>query len=260
MSTFDFNGIKYKSASTHQKEWGSKIISELQFTGKERVLDLGCGDGFLTRLIADFLPRGSVLGIDASEGMIKAAREYETENVSFQLMDIDAVDFENEFDLIFSNAALHWINDHVRLLDNCHKALKPGGCIRFNFAGYGNCSNFNEIIKKIILEERYSAYFEKFIWPWYMPEKHNYQKLAENSSFKDINIWEENTDRFFPSQDEMIKWIDQPSIVPFVACVDEKDKISFRDEVVNRMIQKTKQSDGRYFETFRRINVFGRRN
>ncbi len=55
----------------------------------------------------------------------------------------------------------------------------------------------------------------------------------------------------------MIRWIDQPSIVPFLACVAEEQKKEFRDYVVKRMIEETKQSDGRCFETFRRINVCG---
>ena len=57
----------------------------------------------------------------------------------------------------------------------------------------------------------------------------------------------------------MTKWIDQPSIVPFLGYVAEKDRQRFRDAVVGRMIEETLQSDGTYFETFRRINVLARK-
>lgn len=66
MGKFEFDGEKYKNASSHQKEWGTRIISELTFTGAETILDLGCGDGRLTKQLADLVPEGKVLGIDAS--------------------------------------------------------------------------------------------------------------------------------------------------------------------------------------------------
>lgn len=251
----EFDGEKYKQASKHQKEWGTKIISDLKLEGNETVLDLGCGDGVLTKQIANLLPKGKVLGIDSSEGMISAAKELEGKNLSFQKMDIDLIAFKEQFDLIFSNATLHWVKDHKKLLKNCYSALKPGGIIRFNFAGEGNCSNFYGVMQKTISNELYKKYFESFEWPWYMPSIEAYKILASETDFKEIEIWEENSDRYFIDQDEMIKWIDQPSIVPFLKLVDVKDKENFRNEVIEQMIDSTKQTDGRCFETFRRINV-----
>jgi len=256
MNSYEFDGQKYKQASTHQKEWGSKIISEFIFTGAESVLDLGCGDGILTNEISDLIPNGKVIGIDASEGMIKTAKELESKKLTFQKLDINSINFENQFDLIFSNATLHWIKNHKKLINNCYKALKSNGFIRFNFAGYGNCSNFYEVIKETISSEQYRNDFTSFEWPWYMPSIDEYQTIIVENEFKDIKIWEENADRYFKDQYEMIKWIDQPSIVPFIKLVDESTKESFRNEVIQKMIDKTKQTDGRCFETFRRINVY----
>jgi ubiquinone/menaquinone biosynthesis C-methylase UbiE len=61
----EFDSKKYEQASAHQKEWGAKLIAELDLKGNESVLDLGCGDGVLTTKIAKQLPAGRVLGIDA---------------------------------------------------------------------------------------------------------------------------------------------------------------------------------------------------
>jgi len=66
--THEFDGKKYEKASAHQKEWGAKLISELSLRGNERVLDLGYGDGANTFLMAEVLPDGEVVGIDASKG------------------------------------------------------------------------------------------------------------------------------------------------------------------------------------------------
>lgn len=135
--THEFDGKKYEKASTHQKEWGAKaaekLISELSLKVSERVLDLGCGDGNNTALIAELLPNGEVVGIDASKGMIDTAIHKEKANLHFILMDIDAIVFKDEFDVIYSNATLHWVKDHHRLLGNVFKALRVGGILRFNF-------------------------------------------------------------------------------------------------------------------------------
>jgi len=82
-----------------------------------------------------------------------------------------------------------------------------------------------------------------------------YEELTESSSWRDVRVWGENADRFFPNEEKLTGWIDQPCIVPFLAQLPEPVKGSFRDLVVQRMIAATKQDDGTYFETFRRINV-----
>ncbi|OHD39969.1 MAG: methyltransferase type 11 [Spirochaetes bacterium GWF1_31_7] len=251
----EFDGEKYRKASAHQKEWGTKIISEFKLNGKESILDLGCGDGTLTSLLSELVPDGNVLGIDASEGMIKTAKELENQKLTFKKMDIDVIDFNEEFDLIFSNATLHWVKDHTKLLANCYKALKKNGAIRFNFAGEGNGSNFNEIIKQTISLEKYKKYFINLEWPWFMPSIIQYKTLVTNCDFENIQIWDENADRYFANENELIKWIDQPALVPFLKLVADEDKNDFRNEVISKMIERTKQSDGRCFETFRRINV-----
>ena len=105
---FEFDGNKYKEASIHQKEWGAKVIMDLPLKGCEKLLDLGCGDGVLTAKIAALLPQGRVLGIDASHGMIQTANEQKANNLAFQQMDINELPFDSEFDIVFSNAALHW--------------------------------------------------------------------------------------------------------------------------------------------------------
>jgi trans-aconitate 2-methyltransferase len=255
MSVHEFDGKKYRKASKHQKEWGLKIISEFNFRGNESILDLGCGDGILTRQLSGLVPDGKTVGIDASEGMIKAAKELETDRLSFMKLNIDSINFTGEFDLIFSNATLHWVRDHKKLLANCHRALKENGIIRFNFAGDGNCSNFYEVIKEVMGNKNYKKYFLSFEWPWFMPAVEEYKSLVVSSDFKDIEVWDENADRYFVNKDEIAKWIDQPSIVPFLKLIDDEDKEVFRNEVVRRMIDKTEKPDGRCFETFRRINV-----
>jgi len=257
---FEFDGEKYKQASEQQKAWGGKLIAKLQFEGREKILDLGCGDGVLTAELARFVPDGFVLGIDASESMIETAKKDNAGvNVRFEMLDINAIDFESEYDLVFSNATLHWVKDHSKLLKNVFKALRDKGAARFQFAGDGNCSNLIRILNEVTSAKEYAAYFSGFDWPWYMPAVDEYRALLDEVPFAEKKVWSENADKHFESAEAMTKWIDQPSLVPFLGYVAGKDRQQFRDAVVERMIKETLHADGTYFETFRRINVLARK-
>lgn len=257
--SIDFDGKKYKEASAHQKDWGTKVITDLSLKGCEKVLDLGCGDGVLTSKIAALLPQGFVLGIDASQSMIDTAQEQRVSNLQFQHSDINKIEFENEFDVVFSNAALHWVKDHNRLMQNVHKALRPEGILRFNFAGDGNCVNFFRVIKEVMGLPEYRDDFKGFVWPWYMPTSKDYEILVRDSRFREFKVWEENADRYFMTASQMVNWIDQPSIVPFLNYIKDTRRQEFRNIVVEKMLIDTNQNDGTYFEAFRRVNVFAKK-
>ncbi len=221
MGTFEFDGEKYKSASKHQKEWGNDLISEFSFKGNEAVLDLGCGDGVLTEQLALLVPQGKALGIDASIQMIETAEQICRSNLTFAHMDINKLNFENEFDLIFSNAALHWVKDHKQLLKNAYKALKAHGKILWDFGGLGNCATFIDI----------------------------------TVGFSSCTIRYLNQDRHFSNASDIVGWVDQPCLVPFIKYIPQKLKETFRQEVIEEMLKKTRQPDGTYFEIFRRIRI-----
>ncbi len=164
-----------------------------------------------------------------------------------------------EFDLIFSNAALHWVKDHKKLLKNTYRALNPHGKILWNFGGAGNTSNFIDVIQKKISEDTYAKYFENFEWPWFMPSKEQYTELISTIGFADYTVKEVNRDRYFSNASEMVQWIDQASIVPFIKNIPEKQNETFRQEIIEEMLKRTRQPNGACFETFRRINIYARK-
>lgn len=251
----EFDGFQYIQVSSHQEEWGDRLIRELAITGNERVLDLGCGDGRLTSRIAALVPGGSVVGIDNSSGMINAAVTNIRSNLLFRQQDILTLDEVEEYDLVFSNAALHWVHDHDYVLNaTCH-ALRPGGIARFNFAADGNCSQLIAVLHDVIFMKEFDDLFNTFIWPWYMPNVDAYAKLIDTIPFNHTQIWDEVADRHFPDVSTMIGWIDQPSLVPFLAHLPADMRSPFRKMVIDRMISSCRLPDGRCFEHFRRINV-----
>jgi len=89
-----------------------------------------------------------------------------------------------------------------------------------------------------------------------MPKPEEYEALLSRTEFRNYKVWSENKDRYFPDEESMIGWIEQPSVVPFLAVLPEGLKKLFRDAVVEGLIERTKKRDGTYFETFRRINVY----
>lgn len=252
----EFDGHKYRKASSHQKSWGRKIIAELQLTGHERVLDIGCGDGLLTAEIAAMLPWGSAVGIDQSQGMIDTAKKLTAANLVFELLDVNEMEYDTEFDLVLSNAALHWVTDHRSMLGKVHRCLKPGGRLRFNFAARGNCANFFRVVTEAVALPRFAHWFEGFQWPWYMPDPDEYKELVGEFEFSEIQVWGGNEDTYFPDAAAIAAWVDQPSLVPLLEVVGQEDKKAFRDWVVENLLTASRQPDGRYLEPFKRVNLF----
>ncbi len=255
----DLEVKKHVTFSTQHKDWEKRLRDELSIWGDERILDLGCGDGVLTARLAALVPRGSVLGIDASRRMIETARTHQTHNLSFAVRDINDLDDENAYDVVFSNATLHWIHHHHALIERVYRALAPGGALRFTFGGEGNCVHFHKIVREAMARPEFARHFVSFTWPWFMPSVESYLGFISEHEFQEARVWGESADRYFANEEVLKAWVDQPSLVPFMGSVDPADRPQFRDYVLRRMIEDTRQPDGRHIETIRRINVFARK-
>jgi SAM-dependent methyltransferase len=109
------------------------LVAILQPQAGERILDLGCGDGFLTRRIGE--SGAVVVGVDSSPQMIAAARE---RGVDAHHIGGEKLPFDQEFDAVVSNAALHWMRDQDAVLQGVYRALKPGGRFVAECGGQGN--------------------------------------------------------------------------------------------------------------------------
>jgi trans-aconitate methyltransferase len=114
-------------------ELAEPLVEVLDPKPGERVLDLGCGDGFLTMRIAE--SGASVVGIDSSPPMVAAAR---ARGVQAYCARAEMRVFEETFDAVFSNATLHWIRDQDAVLENVRNVLKPGGRFVAELGGHGN--------------------------------------------------------------------------------------------------------------------------
>lgn len=255
----EFDGHAYQQASAHQTEWGSSLIADLGLRGDERVLDLGCGDGRLTAEIAKRVPRGAVLGMDSAAGMIRAAARHAATNLSFRRQAIEQLDEAGKWDVVFSNATLHWLHDHVDLLGRVRAAVRPGGLVRLNFAADGNSGTLVRTLRSAMAEEAFKRPFHGFKWPWFMPTIDEYSSLVSQAGFAESDVWGENADRTLESEEALIGWLDQPCLIPFLRHLSPALRGSFRDLVISRVRVAMTQPDGSLFETFRRVNVRARR-
>jgi len=176
--TFQWDADDYARHSSAQQEWAKELLSKLHLQGDEKLLDIGCGDGKVTAEIACCLDAGSVTGIDNSEQMVALAREKFSSstyhNLSFHQQDARQLTYIETFDLIFSNAALHWIIDHEMLLKGMYRALKPGGRAVVQMGGKGNASQVIDAVNKIMSKSEWKQYFESFSFPYgfYSPEEY----------------------------------------------------------------------------------------
>lgn len=144
----------------------------------ERILDLGCGTGHMTQQIA--AAGAEVVGIDSAATMIEQARK-NYPDLHFEVADARDFYFPEPFDVVFSNAVLHWVKEPERVIACIWKALKPGGRFVAEFGGKGNIQSIVEAIYKAFAAIGYSP--KPDLLPWYFPSIGEYTTLLEKQGF-----------------------------------------------------------------------------
>ncbi len=183
-----WNAEDYADHSTAQFTWAREMIGKLNLRGSESVLDIGCGDGKVTALIASFLARGNgdwdrQFGIDDCP----CTEEVPLFDVSqpfhlSRLMRRCSL-LADQFELAFSNAALHWIPDQGPVLRGVRAALKPSGRIFFQMGGRGNARDILAIANRHIREKRWRSYFSGFSFPYRFFSPEEYEVLLREAGF-----------------------------------------------------------------------------
>jgi trans-aconitate 2-methyltransferase len=138
--TRKWDGQSYDRISGPMEALGLEVLSRLELSGEETVLDGGCGSGRITQALIERLPRGHVIAIDASPSMVDAARERLGKEADVRVGDLLELELEEPVDAVFSTATFHWIADHERLFQRLHATLRPGGQLVAQCGGEGNIS------------------------------------------------------------------------------------------------------------------------
>ena len=201
---------KYRRHTGFVSTLGAKVLNLLAPRPGERILDLGCGDGVLT---ADIRSAGAeVVGLDASETMIDAAR---ARGLDVRLGNAERLEFDQAFDAVFSNAALHWMTDPDAVIAGVRRALKPGGRFVGEFGGHGNVAAIT-VALAAVCERR--GIGSAAIQPWYFPSVAAYRFRLETEGFKVSSI--ELIPRPTPLPTDMEGWL-RTMAGPFFDVMDD---------------------------------------
>ncbi len=187
-----WNAEDYAVNSAPQFDWAIELVAKLALRGDEAVLDLGCGDGKIDARLAALLPEGRVVGLDSSAEMIElATARYpaaQYPNLSFVKMDVRAIRLPDRFDIAFSNAALHWADDHEAILRGVRSCLAPGGRILFQMGGRGNAADVLAVVAAVSRRDRWHAYFDNLELPWRFYGPEDYRTWLPRHGFRAVRV------------------------------------------------------------------------
>jgi trans-aconitate methyltransferase len=140
----NWNALDYERHGRFVADLAGEVFAWLNPQPGERILDLGCGDGALTQRIQEV--GAAVVGVDASPEMMKAAA---ARGLDARVMSGERLEFREEFDAVFSNAALHWILDQNAVLTGVRRALRPGGRFVAELGGHGNIAAIRTALRAV---------------------------------------------------------------------------------------------------------------
>ncbi len=200
----DFDPETYDDRQGFVVEYGRDVLGVLDPQPGERVLDLGCGTGHVTADIHEAVgPDGEVLGIDASDAMIDSARA-DYPGPTFEHVDATTFEAAEPYDAVFSNAALHWIDDQDAVVAAVADALRPGGRFVAELGTTGNVGTIVAAVQAVGRERGVSVSS-----PWHFPSLAQYATRLEDHGFEVrlARVFERETTLEGP--DGLRSWLDQ---------------------------------------------------
>ncbi|MBW2490506.1 MAG: methyltransferase domain-containing protein [Deltaproteobacteria bacterium] len=232
--SYQWDANLYAQHSGSQYAWGLELIEKLKLTGDETVLDIGCGDGKLTAIIADHLPQGSVVGIDSSKEMIDLAKrrhiDYPQLRLEFSHLDVRELAENNRYDLVFSNATLHWIKHHAPVLLRIKKALKTGGRLLFQMGGRGNAEQVIATLDTLI-KQKWAIYFSDFMFPYGFYGPKTYSRWLADAGLKAVRVELIEKDMPHPGKEGLAGWI-RSTWLPYIERVPLHSQELFIENIV----------------------------
>ncbi len=176
----------YDSQATPHREWFEQVVGRLDLAGSEVVLDAGCGTGRWTQLIAERVPDGRVIGVDASPEMLTLARERLGQEVELIETDLTELELTEAVDAVFSSAVFHWIADHDALFARLFAALRPGGRLEAQCGGIGNVAEVERAVESLAGDERFAEYLRTDRQAWNFASVGDTELRLTRAGFKNV--------------------------------------------------------------------------
>lgn len=260
-----WNAADYAAHSAVQQSWARELMARLKLRGDELILDVGCGDGKVTAEIAISVPRGFVMGIDASAEMIGFARKTfpssRISNLKFQICDARsikpeiitsnvelrtsnteifrprAIPVRSMFDVVFSNASLHWVDDHQAILRGMATMLRPGGRLIVSCGGRGNAQDVFLALRPEMRLKRWRGFFRRMPKPYFFYAPEDYEKWLPKSGFKIRGLQLVPKDATYAGAEGFAAWL-RTTWLPYVQLVSEDVREEFIAAVTQRYAAK----------------------
>lgn len=200
-----------------------------------KVIDLGCGTGELTSKLADFLPNANLLGIDSSAEMLAKAELFASQRLKFEQRSIEAQLATGEkWDLIFSNAAIQWVDDHENLFVKIIAMLQPKGQLIVQMPSQTE-NLLNRMLNTLVAEEPYVSALNHWNRPSPVLSTEAYAQLLFEQGGREINIFEKIYPVIVTDPDELYNWIAGTALIPYIEKLEEKSKAAFVNEFKERI-------------------------
>ncbi len=223
----------YAEHARFVSDLGAPVADLLAPRPGERILDIGCGDGALTER---FRAAGcEVVAVDSSPEQVWAALE---RGLDARIIDARELEFQAEFDAVFSNAVLHWIRDADRVITGVWRALTPGGRFVGEFGGAGCVASIREAFADALgTREIDSATVD----PWYFPTAPQYRQRLESRGFAVDSI--QRFPRPTPLPGDVTYWL-QLFAQPFLSAVPDDGRPALLDQVRATLEPRIRNADG----------------
>jgi trans-aconitate 2-methyltransferase len=219
------------------------------------IVDLGCGSGELTRVIAERWPDAQVLGLDNSPQMLARAVQFGIPGrLSFVTENIR--NFSGRSDLIFSNAALQWVDDHGELFPRLASLVNPGGVLAVQMP-YSHVQRSHELIEETARSGPWAARLAQ--WHRFQVQPLSwYVELMLSLGFE-VDAWETTYHFVLQGENPVLEWVRGTSLQPILTALDEVERAEFISVYSAKLRDAYPQTPSGTIYPFRRIFFVARR-
>jgi len=228
------------------------LAARVKLDAPQRLIDLGCGPGNSTEVLAQRWPRAELSGLDSSPDMIATARETYPQRTWLE-GDLATWIADRPYDLVFSNAALQWAPDHRRVVPHLFQQVASGGAfaaqLPANFDGLAH-----RLMREIALRPTWAPHFTQPAREWFVHEPaFYYDALSHNAAL--IDLWVTDYIHVMPNAAAIVDWYKGTGLRPFLDLLTtEADKARFLDDYLAALSEAyPSQPDGNVLFPFRRL-------
>jgi trans-aconitate 2-methyltransferase len=230
----DWSGEDYAKISGLQRAMIEEAKACLALGESDRVLDVGCGDGYLTRAIAHLVPRGYAAGADPSRRMIATAHAAQAAARSgpwFVMADARLLPFGECFDLVVSFNALHWVPEQAQALGQIAAVLRPGGRALIQMVCAGQRKSLESVAMEVCADPRWAERFDGFAPPFVHVDPGTYGELAASAGLTLENLTVSDREWDYGSREKFRQWCDVGTTA-WTARLSPADRARFVDALV----------------------------